>query len=37
MEIMIEMMGFRRLRLETEQERTLYSSPLGYNVSRLDL
>jgi len=32
MEIMMEMTDCRRLRLKTKQERTLYSSLLGYNV-----
>jgi len=27
-------MDFQRFKLKTKQERTLYSSPLGYNVSR---
>jgi len=27
-------MDFRRFKLKTKQERTLYFSPLGYNVSR---
>jgi len=31
---MTEMMGFRRFRLKTKQERTLYSSPSRYGVSR---
>jgi len=30
----MSMMGFRRLRLESKQERILYSSPPGYDVSR---
>jgi len=34
MEIMMEMTGFRRLRLKTKQERTLRPSLLRYNVSR---
>jgi len=34
MEIMIEIMGFRRLRVKTKQARILYSSPLGYSDSR---
>jgi len=33
-EIMMEMRRFQRLRLKTRQERTLYSSLLGHNVSR---
>jgi len=33
-EIMMEMTGFRRLRLKTKQERILYFFLLGYNVSR---
>jgi len=32
MKSIIEMMGFRRFRLKIEQERTLYSYTLGYNV-----
>jgi hypothetical protein len=34
MKSMMEMMGFRRLRLKMEQKRTLYSSPLEYNIFR---
>jgi len=34
MEIMMEMIGFRRLRLKTKQERTLYFSLVEYNDSR---
>jgi len=33
MEIMMKMTDFRHLRLKTKQERTLYSSLLGHNVS----
>jgi len=34
MEIMMEIMGFRRFRLKTKQEGKFYSSLLGYNNSR---
>jgi len=34
MEIMMEMIGFRRLRLKTKQERILHSSVPGYSDSR---
>jgi len=34
MEIMMEMIGFRRFRLKTKQERTPYFSLLGYSDSR---
>jgi len=33
MEIMMGMIGFRRLRLKTKQERILYSSLLGYTLA----
>jgi hypothetical protein len=34
METIMEMTAFRRLTLKTKQERTLYSSLIGYRISR---
>jgi len=33
MESMMEMMDFQSFRLKMKQEKTLYSFPLGYNIS----